>query len=90
MAKAKQTKRKTAQKAPGKTGPDANLLSDLMKWAKAAGADAADAVYDVSESIAVAQRMGKREKLESSESSGLRLRAFIGRSEEHTSELQSH
>jgi len=85
MAKAKKTKRKTARKAPGKTGPDANLLSDVMKWAQAAGADAADAVYDVSESIAVAQRLGKREKLESSESSGLRLRAFIGKRQAYVS-----
>jgi PmbA protein len=67
-----------ARKAGPASQPDANLLSDLMKWAKAAGADAADAAYDVSESIEVAQRMGKREKLESSESGGLRLRAFVG------------
>jgi PmbA protein len=77
MATAKKS-RTGKKKASGKSSPDANLLSDLMGWAKAAGADAADAVFDVSESISVAQRMGKREKLESSESSGLRLRAFIG------------
>jgi PmbA protein len=80
----KSLRKPAARKAPPrrarapKAAPDANLLSDLMKWAKAAGADAADAVYDNSESISVAQRLGKREKLESSESSGLRLRAFIG------------
>ena len=67
-----------AKSTPSKSAPDANLLADLMKWAKAAGADAADALFDVNESISVAQRMGKREKLESSESSGLRLRAFVG------------
>ncbi len=79
MAKAKKTKTKRKiRKVSGKSAPDANLLADLMKWATAAGADAADAVYDNSESISVAQRLGKREKLESSESSGLRLRAFIG------------
>ena len=79
MAKAKKT---AVRKAPGKPRPpagvDVNILSDLMKWAKAAGADSADALYDNSESISVAQRLGKREKLESSESRGLRLRAFVG------------
>lgn len=72
--------RKPAPRA-GKTlpgAPDANLLADLMKWATAAGADAADAAYGNNESISVAQRLGKREKLESSEGRGLRLRAFIG------------
>lgn len=75
MAKARKPTPKARRK---KTAPDANLLADLMTWAKAAGADAADAAYNNSESISVAQRLGKREKLESSESSGLRLRAFIG------------
>jgi PmbA protein len=59
--------------------PDANLLGDLMKWAKAAGADAADALYVNGESISVAQRLGKREKLESSEGRDLGLRVFVGR-----------
>jgi PmbA protein len=58
--------------------PDANLLADLMKWAKAAGADAADSVYLVGESISVSQRMGKREQLNSSEGHDLGLRVFIG------------
>ena len=58
-------KRKAAPSRSGKAGaPDANLLADLMKWARAAGADSADALFDVNESISVAQRMGKREKLE--------------------------
>src|SRR5262245_24607379 len=77
-APAKSARPSKAKSAPAKPGPDANLLADLMKWAKAAGADAADALFDVNESISVAQRMGQREKLESSEGSGLRLRAFIG------------
>ena len=58
--------------------PDANLLSDLLKWAKAAGADSADALYVNGESISVAQRLGKREKLESSEGRDLGLRVFVG------------
>src|SRR5690348_7979547 len=59
-------------------GVDANLLADLMKWAKAAGADSAEAFYVHGESLSVAQRLGKREKLEGSEGRDLRLRAFIG------------
>jgi PmbA protein len=64
-------------KAP-KTAPDASLLADLLKWARAAGADAADALYVNGESISVAQRLGKREKLESSEGRDLGLRVFVG------------
>jgi len=76
-------KKKSAPKKPARTNraagaPDANLLADLMGWAKAAGADAADALYVNGESISVAQRMGKREKLESSEGRDLGLRVFVG------------
>jgi len=77
MAKAK-TKTAPRKKRPA-SAPDANLLADLMTWAKAAGADAADALYINGESISVAQRMGKREKLESSEGRDLGLRVFVGR-----------
>ncbi|MBS0517053.1 MAG: TldD/PmbA family protein [Proteobacteria bacterium] len=59
--------------------PDANLLADLMKWAQAVGADAADALYVNGESISVSQRLGKREKLESSEGRDLGLRVFVGK-----------
>ncbi|MEA2800692.1 MAG: PmbA protein, partial [Rhodospirillaceae bacterium] len=79
MAKAK---KKSPRKSPPKkrpaSAPDANLLADLLKWAKAAGADAADALYVNGESISVAQRMGEREKLESSEGRDLGLRVFVG------------
>jgi len=79
MAKAK---KKSPRKSPSKkrpaSAPDANLLADLLKWAKAAGADAADALYVNGESISVAQRMGEREKLESSEGRDLGLRVFAG------------
>ena len=76
MAKAKKTApRKNKRPA---SAPDANLLADLLKWAKAAGADSADALYVNGESISVAQRMGKREKLESSEGRDLGLRVFVG------------
>jgi PmbA protein len=84
MAKPK-AKKKTAprKKAPASKraagAPDPNLLADLLKWAKAAGADSADALYVNGESISVAQRMGEREKLESSEGRDLGLRVFVGR-----------
>ena len=35
-----------APKRPA-SAPDANLLADLLKWAKAAGADSADALYGI-------------------------------------------
>src|SRR5437764_1879105 len=83
MAKAKRTApkkavRKAARKPRTPAGVDANLLADLMKWAKGAGADAADALYVNGESVSVAQRLGKREKLESSEGRDLGLRVFVG------------
>jgi PmbA protein len=81
MAKAKKTAPRKNKRPASKhtaSAPDANLLADLMKWAKAAGADSADALYVNGESISVAQRMGKREKLESSEGRDLGLRVFVG------------
>ena len=69
--------KKPTAKAAG--APDANLLVDLLKWAKQAGADSADALFVNGESISVAQRLGKREKLESSEGRDLGLRVFIGK-----------
>jgi PmbA protein len=82
MATAKKTpSRKPVKKAAPRTkaAVDPNLLADLMNWAKAAGADAADALYVHGESISVAQRLGAREKLESSEGRDLGLRVFIGK-----------
>ena len=78
-AAAKKAPPKKAQRTPSATAVDPNLLADLMKWAKAAGADAADALYVHGESISVAQRLGEREKLESSEGRDLGLRVFIGK-----------
>ena len=73
------TKKKTAPRKPSlPPGIDANLLADLIGWAKAGGADSAEAFYIHGESISVAQRLGKREKLEGSEGRDLRLRVFIG------------
>jgi len=84
MAKPKSAPKKSSGKkrpaTPRPTSfPDANLLADLLKWAKDAGADSADALYVNGESISVAQRLGKREKLESSEGRDLGLRVFVGK-----------
>ena len=54
------------------------LLDDVLKRARSAGADTADAVAANSVSVSHAQRMGKMEKLERSESRDLGLRVFVG------------
>lgn len=54
-------------------------LEDLIGKARAAGADAADAVLISSASLSVARRLGNPERLERSESSDVGLRVFIGR-----------
>ncbi|PWC85363.1 modulator protein [Azospirillum sp. TSH100] len=56
-----------------------NLLDDLIAKARAAGADAADAVLFDSASVSLAHRLGKTEKLERSESGDLGLRVFVGK-----------
>jgi len=58
---------------------DLQILEDLLKRAKAKGAEAADALIGRSISLDVAQRLGKREKLERSESQDLGLRVLIGK-----------
>ena len=58
---------------------DTNLLNDLLRWAKDAGADAADAYVAESAQLSVGIRLGVREKLERSESRDLSLRVFIGK-----------
>ncbi len=55
-----------------------DLLDDVLARAKRAGADTADAVAANSVSVSHAQRMGKMEKLERSESRDLGLRVFVG------------
>jgi PmbA protein len=55
------------------------ILEDLLKRAKAKGADAADCLMVRDVSLNVAQRLGKREKLERSEAQDLGLRVFIGK-----------
>lgn len=56
-----------------------NLLEDLIKKAKALGADAADALVFESASLSHAQRLGQTEKMEREESKDLGLRVFKGK-----------
>ena len=56
-----------------------DLLANLLAAAKRAGADSGDAVFFEAASLAVAQRLGKSEKLERSESRDLGLRVLVGK-----------
>ncbi len=56
-----------------------NFLNMITDKAKKKGADSADAISMSSQSISVSQRLGKKEDLERSESSGFGLRVFIGK-----------
>ncbi len=58
---------------------DLDLLTDLLARAKAAGADAADAVMVHATSLSHARRLGELERLERAESSDLGLRVLVGR-----------
>ncbi|MFZ9446851.1 MAG: TldD/PmbA family protein [Alphaproteobacteria bacterium] len=55
-----------------------DFLSDLVATARAAGADAADAVFVEGASVSHARRLGKLEKLERSEGQDLGLRVLVG------------
>jgi len=61
------------------TAEDRSLLDDLLKQAKARGADAADAILVRATALSHAQRLGAIEKLEREESFDLGLRVFRGR-----------
>jgi PmbA protein len=54
-------------------------LSDLIAHARAAGADAADALLVAGTSLSVTRRLGKTEHVERSEGQDLGLRVFIGK-----------
>ncbi len=58
---------------------DANLLGDLLRHARRAGADAADAVLIRSAALTQSLRLGKPEKLERAEAQDLGLRVFVGK-----------
>ncbi len=55
------------------------ILSRVLEGAKAAGADAADALFVESIAASVAYRLGKLEEVERAESTDLGLRVFVGR-----------
>ncbi len=55
-----------------------NRLEDLLKAAKAAGAEAADAVYAEGDSLSHTQRLGTVEMIERSEGRDLGLRVLVG------------
>ena len=55
-----------------------NLLDDLLKRARAAGADTADAIFVSGRSMSVSQRLGKPEAVERSEGTDLGLRVMVG------------
>jgi PmbA protein len=67
-----------ARKAPPAADPR-NLLEDLVRKARKAGADGADAVLFESASLSLSQRLGNPEKLEREESRDLGLRVFVGK-----------
>lgn len=54
-----------------------DIVNDLIKRAKNAGADAADAVYFAGKSESVSWRLGKLEDIERSENSDLGLRVMV-------------
>ena len=54
-------------------------LSDLIEYARKAGADAADAVLVAGTSLSATRRLGKTEHVERSEGQDLGLRVFIGK-----------
>ena len=56
-----------------------DLLARLLDTARRAGAESADAVFFEAASLAIAQRLGKSEKLERSESRDLGLRVLVGK-----------
>lgn len=56
-----------------------DLLADLLRRARALGADQADALYAEHDQLAHAQRLGRIEKLERAESRDLGLRVFVGK-----------
>lgn len=55
-----------------------NLLADLIGCARAAGADAADAVLMSGASLSVQRRLGRTEHIERAEGRDLGLRVFVG------------
>src|SRR4051794_31458910 len=63
---------------PDHMSDDIALLGDLLARARAAGADAADAVLVGGTSLGVQRRLGQTEHVERSEGRDLGLRVFLG------------
>ena len=61
----------------GRFSPE-DILGNLIKSARAGGADAADALFVENVSASVSYRLGKLEDVERSESSDVGLRVFVG------------
>ncbi|MBN9319655.1 MAG: modulator protein [Caulobacterales bacterium 68-7] len=57
---------------------DENLLHDVVAAARAAGADAAEAVFAEGQSLSVTVRLGALEEVEREESREIGLRVFVG------------
>ncbi len=71
--------RAAVQKAAMVTKPNPqDLLHSLIRAARAAGADAADALFVENVSASVSYRLGKLEDVERAESNDLGLRVFVG------------
>ena len=66
-----------------------DLLDDLLTRAKAAGAEAADAVLFDSIALAHAQRLGALERLEREESQDIGLRVLLGKQQAFVSSTDS-
>ena len=60
-------------------GMDENLLQEVVAKARAAGADAAEAVFAERQSLSVTVRLGALEEVEREESRDLGVRVFVGR-----------
>jgi PmbA protein len=58
---------------------DENLLQEVVAKARAAGADAAEAVFAERQSLSVTVRLGALEEVEREESRDLGVRVFVGR-----------
>jgi PmbA protein len=60
-------------------GMDENMLQEVVAKARAAGADAAEAVFAERRSLSVTVRLGALEEVEREESRDLGLRVFVGK-----------
>src|SRR5580698_7300471 len=60
-------------------GMDESMLQEVVAKARAAGADAAEAVFAERQSLSVTVRLGELEEVEREESRDLGVRVFVGR-----------